>query len=75
MKVKVTERGLFIPKKLLDNAEEVEIRKGQDVILVAPVTATDPILELGAQPIVCREDDASDSHDRRILLEAAATEE
>jgi hypothetical protein len=66
MKTKVTEQGLLIPKQLLDGVEEVEIRKGQGVILIIPTTSVDPILELGMQPITCDMSDASDNHDRYL---------
>jgi len=52
MKTKVTEEGLVIPKHLLEGIDEVEIRKEQNMILILPVSASDPILELGTQSIV-----------------------
>lgn len=58
MKKKVTEQGLLIPKQLLDDVEEVEIRKEQNIILVVPITPVDPIYELGTQPVVCDVEDA-----------------
>ena len=66
MRTKVTEQGLLIPKELLDDVTEVEIRKEQNIILVMLTTPADPILELGTQPIVCDVSDASDSHDRYL---------
>jgi len=48
---KVTEHGVLVPKRLLEGIDEVEIRKEQNVILIVPVVAGDPIFELGKQPI------------------------
>ena len=66
MRTKVTEQGLLIPKELLDDVTEVEIRKEQNIILVMLTTPADPILELGTQPIVCDVSDASENHDRYL---------
>jgi hypothetical protein len=66
MRMKVTEHGVLIPKMLLEGIDEVEIRKEQNVIVVVPVTADDPILGLGKQPIPLNVDDASVNHDRYL---------
>ena len=66
MRTKVTEHGVLIPKLLLEGIDEVEIRKEQNVIVVVPVTANDPMLELGKQPITLDVDDASVNHDRYL---------
>jgi hypothetical protein len=66
MRMKVTEHGVLIPKILLEGIDEVEIRKEQNVIVVVPVTADDPILGLGKQPITLDVDDASVNHDRYL---------
>ena len=66
MKTKVTEQDLVIPQNLLKGIEEVEIRKEQNMILIVPVIANDPILELGTQPIVGDVSDASVNHDRYL---------
>jgi hypothetical protein len=63
MRTKVTERGLLIPKHLLEGIGEVEILKGQDVLLIVPATDGDPILQLGTQPISDDVGDASVNHD------------
>jgi hypothetical protein len=47
MSTKVTEHGVLIPKQWFEGIDEVEIRKEQNIILVLPVTADGPILELG----------------------------
>jgi hypothetical protein len=62
MKMKVTEKGLVIPKHWLEGIDEVEIRREQNMILILPVSANDPILELGTQPIVGDVSDASVKH-------------
>jgi len=66
MRAKVTERGILIPKSLLEGVSEVEISKEQNLIIVKPVTAGDPILDLGTQPIVLDVEDASVNHDRYL---------
>ena len=66
MRTKVTEHGVLIPKMLLEGIDEVEIRKEQNVIVVVPVTADDPILGLGKQPITLDVDDAFVNHDRYL---------
>lgn len=66
MRAKVTERGILIPKSLLEGVSEVEISKEQSLIIVKPVTAGDPILDLGKRPIVLDVEDASVNHDRYL---------
>ncbi len=66
MRTKVTENGVLIPKALLEGIDEVDIRKAQNIILVMPVRADDPILNLGKQPIRLDVEDASVNHDRYL---------
>jgi hypothetical protein len=66
MRTKVTEHGVLIPKMLLEGIDEVEIRKERNVIIVMPVMADDPILDLGKQPVIIDVDDASANHDRYL---------
>ncbi|RMF83140.1 MAG: hypothetical protein D6736_22040 [Nitrospinota bacterium] len=66
MRTKVTDQGVLIPKNLLEGIEEVEIHKVQNVIILVPVSATDPIFMLGKQPITVDVDDASINHDRYL---------
>ncbi|MDQ3831914.1 MAG: hypothetical protein M3361_22010 [Candidatus Tectomicrobia bacterium] len=66
MRTKVTEHGVLIPKMLLEGIDEVEIRKERNVIIVVPVMADDPILDLGGQPITLDVEDASANHDRYL---------
>ena len=69
MRTKVTEQGLLVPKQLLEGMDEVEIRREDNVILIVPVGAADPILELGKHPIDLDVQDASLNHDRSLYGE------
>lgn len=66
MRTKVTESGVLIPKEWLEGIDEVDIQKTQDMIIVMPVQAGDPILDLGKQPILLDVEDASLNHDRYL---------
>ncbi len=66
MRTKVTENGVLIPKVWLEGIDEVEIHKEQNMIIVVPVQADDPILDLGKQPILLDVEDASLNHDRYL---------
>jgi hypothetical protein len=66
MRTKVTENGVLIPKEWLEGVDEVEIQKTQNMIIVMPVQAEDPILNLGKQPIRLDVEDASFNHDRYL---------
>lgn len=63
LKAKVTKRGLIVPKSLLAEAEEVEIRKENHRIIISPISKTDPILNLGKHPVKCGLPDGSEDHD------------
>lgn len=63
MKAKVTEAGVVIPKKLLKNVKEVEIRKEHDVIVVFPAGKEDTIFKLGINPVPCKIPDTSENPD------------
>lgn len=63
MKVKVTKRGLMIPKEMLAGVEDVEIRKEDHRIVISLLTKGDPILKLGKHPVTCGVSDASEHHD------------
>jgi hypothetical protein len=62
----VTENGVLIPKGWFEGIDEVDIQKTQNMIIVVPVQADDPILDLGKQPMVLDVDDASLNHDRYL---------
>jgi hypothetical protein len=66
MRVEVTEQGLLIPLQFLQNIKEVEIRKENGLILVVPLPAEDPILQLGRDPVTTDEFDVSINHDQYI---------
>ena len=66
MKVKVTENGVTVPRELLDDAEEVEIRKENGKVIVTPLPKVDPILGLGENPVACGAPDASEHLDRYL---------
>jgi hypothetical protein len=66
MRTKVTENGVLIPKEWLEGVDEVDIQKAQNMIIVVPVQADDPILDLGKQPILLDIEDASRNHDRYL---------
>jgi hypothetical protein len=66
MRTKVTENGVLIPKGWLEGVDEVDIQKTQNMIIVVPVQAEDPILHLGKQPILLDVEDASLNHDRYL---------
>ena len=66
MRTKVTENGVLIPKGWLEGVDEVDIQKTPHMIIVVPVQAEDPILNLGKQPIHLDVDDASSNHDRYL---------
>jgi len=66
MKVKVTEAGVVIPKKLLIGVAEVEIRKERNIIMVVPAVKEDPIFKLGMHPVACNTPDASENPDKYL---------
>lgn len=67
MRIKVTDDGVLIPRHLLPDVEEVEIRADGDNVIVFPAGADDdPILGLGSAPVDCGVSDASEAHDRYI---------
>jgi hypothetical protein len=66
MRTKVTDNGVLIPKGWFEGIDEVEIQKTQNMIIVVPVQADAPILDLSKQPIVLDVEDASLHHDRYL---------
>ena len=74
IKTKVTEQGVLIPRTLLQGVEEVEIRKEDNVIFVTPTSHTDPILELGKDPVKCGVADASERHDKYLYNSSPFTQ-
>jgi len=66
MKVKVTEKGALIPRRLLKGIKEVEIRRQNGLIVVVPVGEKDPIFNLGKNPVKSGVTDGSVNHDKYI---------
>ena len=66
MKVKVTDDGVTIPKKMLDGAREVEVLREGDRLVLIPLQEEDPIRGLGSNPTTCGVPDGSIRHDRYI---------
>ena len=66
MKVKVTEKGLLIPRKFLKGVKEVDVRRQNGLIVVVPVGAKDPIFDIGKNPVKLGIRDASVNHDKYI---------
>lgn len=74
MKVRVTKRGVTVPKRMLHGAQEVTIREEDGRIVIEPVGETktkesDPIQELGREPVRCNASDAAEHHDRYLYGE------
>jgi len=53
MKFKVTEQGVVIPKDFLKGVEEVEISQENNIIFVSVTNQTEPIFEMGMNPVNC----------------------
>ncbi|MBI5016361.1 MAG: hypothetical protein HZB55_12850 [Deltaproteobacteria bacterium] len=66
MLAKVTDNGVTIPKDLLSGAETVDIRQEGNVVVIVPVSLTDPLLDLGKAPVTCGAPDASERHDEYV---------
>jgi virulence-associated protein VagC len=66
MRIIVTEQGALIPKQFLEGVQAVEIRAQQGVLLLVPIVESDPILQLGKEPISDVVEDASVHHDRYL---------
>jgi hypothetical protein len=66
MIAKVSEDGVLIPKQLLGDSKQVELRKepGRIVVLLDP--SDDPIFNLGRNPITIDVDDASTNLDKYL---------
>ena len=66
MKQKVTDAGVTIPREMLDDAEEVEIRRENGRIVVEPLPRRDAILGLGERPVMTGLPDGAASHDAHL---------
>ncbi len=66
MKVKVSGKGLLIPKELLDGMKEAEVRKQNGLIVVVPLGKADPIFQIGKNPVESDVNDGAENHDRYL---------
>ena len=66
MKVKVSEKGVLIPRKFLKGVKEVEVRQQNGLIILVPVGAKDPIFDIGKHPVKSGIKDGSINHDKYI---------
>lgn len=66
MKIKVTETGVVIPRHLLPDVDEVDVRTEGGVLVVVPADGEDPILGLGRNPVSSGVPDGSVAHDRYL---------
>ena len=66
MKVRVTEEGVVIPKRLLKGVTEVEIRQEGNVVVVFPKSKENSLFKLGRNPVACNAPDASENLDKYI---------
>ena len=66
MKIKVTEQGVVIPKEFLEGVQEVEIRKENNLIVVITTIKSDPIFEMGMNPVSSGVTDDSEQTDAYI---------
>lgn len=74
MKLKVDQHGVTVPKHMLGDADEVDVREENGHIVLKPISQTenqddlgeDPILSLGQDPIPCGATDASENHDQYL---------
>ncbi len=62
----VGEKGLLIPREILEGAQEVEIRREHETIRILPIVPRDSIFQLGSQPVHCNLPDASVNHNQYI---------
>ena len=66
MKIAVTDKGVLIPKELLFNGKEVEVKRENGFIIISPLDKEDPILGLGRNPVTCKIADASENLDKYL---------
>lgn len=64
MKLKVTDMGVVIPRGMLPDVEEVDVRIEGDLIVLTPLPDTnDSVWEMGDDPVSAGLSDASENHD------------
>ena len=68
MKAKVDDRGLLVPRAMLEGFDEVEIRVEDGRIVITPLRP-DPIVRLGQRPLDTPEVDVSARHDDYLTFD------
>lgn len=66
MKIKVTDAGVVIPRNMLPDVDEVDVRVEGETVLLTPSRDDDLIWEMGSTPVTCGLSDASTNHDRYL---------
>lgn len=66
MKLKATDDGVTIPRHLLPDVDEVDVRTEGGVLVVVPADEEDPILGLGRNPVTSGVRDGSAAHDEYL---------
>jgi virulence-associated protein VagC len=66
LRIRVTDQGVLVPKKLLSGIEEVEIHREADRVVLSPAQSRDPIFGLGSDPVACEAPDASENLDHYL---------
>lgn len=66
MRAKVTDQGVTLPKEWFSGVAEVDIQREDGRIVVAPVRADDPIMQLGSDPLPIELTDAAVNHDEYL---------
>lgn len=77
MKLTVGRHGVTVPKHMLGDGEEVDVRDENGRIVLEPISQSDEpfqaddqtedsILGLGEDPVSCGASDASEHHDRYL---------
>lgn len=70
MRLPVTDDGVLVPRRLLPDVDEVEVRSQNGVVMVIPaesgVPVDDPIRGFGQSPVPDSITDASENLDRYV---------
>lgn len=67
MKLKVTDSGVVIPRDMLPDVDEVDVRMEGTLLVLTPIRdVNDPIWAMGDDPVTCGLPDASENHDRYL---------
>jgi hypothetical protein len=67
MKLKVTDSGVVVPRDMLPDVDEVDVRLEGDVVLLTPLRDDDdPLWQMGSDPVTCGLPNASSNHDPHL---------